>query len=178
MPNRVGSAGRPCRKPASVIACNAAPAANRVCRPQNDQAAGSCPSSAMSQPRTSAEIFVGNFEASKIVVRPTPEAPATRFFQSCSTRVPSGVMQPMPVITTRRLPEAITSLRGVSPVRTGERLARFVPADLVDMHLVEPPQEFLRLEEFRHALSRLEVREEEFGLPLHPVADRAGDLGQ
>ena len=62
----------------------------------------SSPSSVMFQFRTSAEIFVGKRDASKTVVWPTPEAPRIRFFQSSSTLTPSGVMHPIPVITTRR----------------------------------------------------------------------------
>jgi len=44
------------------------------------------------------------------VVIPTPDLPATRFFQSSSTPSPRGVTHPMPVTTTRRLPGSIARL--------------------------------------------------------------------
>jgi hypothetical protein len=107
MPKRVGSRSRPLGSPASRIAWSAAPAANFVCRPQYCQSSARSPSAVTSQSRTSAEILVGNREASNTVVRPTPDLPATRFFQSSSTVTPSGVTQPTPVTTTLRLPAAI-----------------------------------------------------------------------
>ena len=140
------------------MACNAAPAANRVWRPQNCQSFASSPSSLMSQLRTSAEILVGNREASKTVVMPTPDAPAIRFFQSSSTRTPSGVTSPIPVMTTLRLPATIVTVPDL-PVGPRQRLPRLVAADIVDVHLVEPLEQLLRLEQFRHALARLEVGE-------------------
>src|SRR6185369_472562 len=56
----------------------------------------------MSQPLTSEEMRVGNLLASKCVVWPTPESPRSRACHIVSTVCPSGVIQPVPVTTTRR----------------------------------------------------------------------------
>ncbi len=65
--------------------------------------ASSSPTLASDQLRTSAEMRVGKLLASKSVVKSTPDLPSLRLAQSWGTVVPSGVTQPMPVTTTRRL---------------------------------------------------------------------------
>src|SRR5436190_23685682 len=87
--------------PDSAMACVAAPAANFVCRPRIFHATGSRPAFETSQFLTSAEIFVGNLLASKIVVRPTPDFPSLSPDQTSSTLCPMGLTEPTPVTTTR-----------------------------------------------------------------------------
>src|SRR5512142_948864 len=52
---------------------------------------------------TSPAIRVGNVEASKSVIGPTPLLPATSALQDSSTPMPTGETSPIPVTTTRRL---------------------------------------------------------------------------
>ena len=49
----------------------------------------------------SALMLVGNVAASNIVVRATPLSPAIRRFHTPSMSCPIGVIQPIPVMTTR-----------------------------------------------------------------------------
>ena len=44
--------------------------------------------------------------------------------------------------------------------------------------MIEPGEQFIRLKERGHALTRLKMREEEFCFPLQVVADGARDLHQ
>src|ERR1051325_285097 len=50
----------------------------------------------------SAAIWTGKVDGSKVSMRRTPLLPLIRPFQYASRPIPSGVTQPMPVITTRR----------------------------------------------------------------------------
>src|SRR6185503_18859178 len=52
--------------------------------------------------RTSAAILTGELETSKRSILRTPLSPAVNAAQNFSRPMPSGVTQPMPVITTRR----------------------------------------------------------------------------
>src|SRR4051812_31446477 len=46
---------------------------------------------------------VGNVDASKCVIGPMPLLPAVMFAQAVATSLPTGLMMPRPVTTTRRL---------------------------------------------------------------------------
>jgi len=63
-----------------------------------------------SNPLTSAAIRVFIAEASKRVIGPTPERPATTFRQNVSTSFPRGVIAPIPVITTRVISKSLLSM--------------------------------------------------------------------
>src|SRR6185312_12610035 len=56
-----------------------------------------------SKSRTSPAMRVGNVEASKCVIAPMPLFPAVMFAQAVATSLPTGLMMPRPVTTTRRL---------------------------------------------------------------------------
>src|SRR5579863_122060 len=55
-----------------------------------------------SKSRTSAAIWQAYCDASKWVMRPTPLLPASRFFHVASVVLPTPLIRPMPVTTTRR----------------------------------------------------------------------------
>ena len=74
-----------------------------MCRPRFSHFAASSPTSATDQFFTSAAIRVGKLLASKSVVGPTPDFASLRLAHNSGTVVPSGVTQPTPVTTTRRL---------------------------------------------------------------------------
>src|SRR5262249_41380871 len=73
-----------------------------------------------SKSRTSPAMRVGNVEASKCVIGPMPLLPAVMFAQAVATSLPSGLMTPRPVTTTRRLlmcPTCLESAGLEEPVR-------------------------------------------------------------
>src|SRR6186713_2255032 len=59
--------------------------------------------------RTSPAMRVGNVEASKLVIGPMPLLPAVMFAHAVATSLPTGLMMPRPVTTTRRLLMGFTS---------------------------------------------------------------------
>src|SRR3954447_9640918 len=56
-----------------------------------------------SNSRISPAMRVGNVDASKCVIGPMPLLPAVMFAQAVATSLPTGLMMPRPVTTTRRL---------------------------------------------------------------------------
>ena len=72
-------------------------------RPENAYFCGSSTYRERSKSLTSAAMRVGNFDASKCVIRPMPLPPARSTSHMASMSFPTGVMTPMPVTTTRRL---------------------------------------------------------------------------
>src|SRR5512147_2159750 len=62
--------------------------------------AGRC--AATSKPFTSPAIWQAKAAASKRVIRPIPDLPATRLLHASSTVFPTGQMMPSPVTTTLR----------------------------------------------------------------------------
>src|SRR5438093_4611683 len=63
-----------------------------------------------SNPFTSPAIFVSSALASKVVIGPMPERPARRACHVVGVSLPTGVIMPMPVTTTRlRFPSPTTS---------------------------------------------------------------------
>ena len=57
--------------------------------------------------RTSPAIWQAKAEASKAVMRSTPLLPASRDCQTASVVLPTEQIRPMPVMTTRRLRQAL-----------------------------------------------------------------------
>src|SRR5438874_10863977 len=77
-----------------------------------------------SKSRTSPATRAGRAEASKRVIGPMPERPATRLSQFASMPVPSGVTRPSPVTTTRRrVPFGALKARNASAARGGVKVA-------------------------------------------------------
>src|SRR5512146_801140 len=58
----------------------------------------------MSKPFTSPAIWQPKLVASKRVMRATPDRPATRLSHATATSLPTGLITPSPVTTTRRRP--------------------------------------------------------------------------
>src|SRR5206468_2536652 len=77
-----------------------------------------------SKSRTSPAMRAGSAEASKRVIGPMPERPATRLSQFASMPMPSGVTRPRPVTTTRRrVPFRTLKARNASAARAGVKVA-------------------------------------------------------
>src|SRR5437763_1365257 len=80
-----------------------------------------------SKSRTSPAMRAGSAEASKRVIGPMPERPATRLSQFASMPMPSGVTRPRPVTTTRRrVPFGAFKARNASAARAGVKVASHV----------------------------------------------------
>src|SRR5437870_5665655 len=80
-----------------------------------------------SKSRTSPATRAGRAEASKRVIGPMPERPATRLSQFASMPMPSGVTRPRPVTTTRRrVPFGAFKARNASAARAGVKVASHV----------------------------------------------------
>jgi hypothetical protein len=87
---------------ASSIAMRPAAMANRTLRPAFSKTETSRTYRPRSNSRTCAANVVGKVEASKISIGRMPLLPASRFRHVSSTERPSGVTEPIPVMTMRR----------------------------------------------------------------------------
>src|SRR5688572_21953371 len=102
MPTRSRSSSAP-SNPAARQAWRQAASANCVFRPESRCGPTSPTWSAKRKFLISALNVVGNVEASKSVVRSIPDSPASRRLHTPSMSWPIGVIQPIPVMTTRRM---------------------------------------------------------------------------
>ena len=97
---------------ASATACPAASSPSQIFRSRSPMASGnSSPSRRQSRPFTSPAIRTGSGEAPKRVIGPTPLRPAVRFSQKVSRPLPTGLVTPMPVISTRFIPPPMRTIR-------------------------------------------------------------------
>src|SRR5436309_4530102 len=94
-----------------------------------------------SKSRTSPATRAGRAEASKRVIGPMPERPATRLSQFASIPMPSGVTRPRPVTTTRRrVPFHALKARNASAARAGVKVASHVRPVIARSRDERPPR--------------------------------------
>src|SRR5260370_24010338 len=132
---------------ASDTACSAAPIANWANRSKRRSSffSRNC---AASNPLTSQANFTGLCAASKRVIGPAPERPATRPAQVLCSVFPNGVTAPRPVIAMRRAIRLLSHLlvEVLQRLSHGAQLFRLLVRDVDIEFFLEGHHEFDRVE--------------------------------